>query len=99
MNTKQKVAQLDAGLRHKFGVEQRKFVEHYCRVFREHAYATPDDSWNEFEKLIAHVLGMKMYYRKALDIIGFEGDVRDFVDEYESLDERMKVLLSDQRKK
>jgi len=100
MKTKEIVTSLDAGLRHKSGMAQKDFVAHYCEVFRPHAYATNDDSWNEFEKLITHALGMKMYYRRALDLLGYGGlDIREFVNELEDIEARKLEILDNANKK
>lgn len=81
--TQDLVKNLDKGLRHKSGIKQSDFVEHYCGVFRSSAYATRDDSWNEFEKLITHVLGMYMYQKRRAEILGLDTDPRDFVWDYD----------------
>lgn len=68
---------MDLGLRHQPGVTPDEFIARYCEVFREHAHATQDDSLNEFEKLITHVLNMKIHYARVFELLGLkEADVR-----------------------
>lgn len=81
--TRELVQKIDKGLRHRSGVKQSDFVKHYCSVFRGSAYATRDDSWNEFEKLITHVLGMYMYQQRRAEILGLDCDPREFVWDYD----------------
>jgi len=93
MKTKDLVKSFQLDLRHKSGVKQEDFVKAYCEVLREHAYASPDDSWNELEKTLVHVLGMMVYYRRALEILGVkDSDPRDFVNEYEECEEKLANL-------
>jgi len=102
MKTKDIVAKLDKGLRHKSGVKQADFVTHYCKIFSNHAYATSDGSWNEFEKTITHVLGMMLYYKRFCEIMGFKGvdgdgfDPRDFVQSFENAEENSDKTQSEQ---
>lgn len=77
--TKERVGKLDAGLRHRAGKTGEDFVAHYCKTFRQAAYATRDDSWNELEKLVTHVLGMLIYHQRRSEILGLPSDPRDFV--------------------
>jgi len=104
-STKETVAKLDLNLRHKSGMTGDKFIAEYCKVFRKYACATRDDSLNELEKEITHVLGMLIYYRRFCEILGFSGidefDPREFVwrfedsqkAEQEAKVERAKQLL------
>lgn len=81
--TKEKVSKLDKNLRHKSGTTADKFVETYCPVLAEHAYATRDGSINEMEKTLCHVLGMLIYHKRQAEILGLDPDPRDFVWAYE----------------
>lgn len=68
--------ELDLGLRDVSGMDSDTFITRYCEVFREHAYATQDGGINEFEKLITHVLGMKIHYSNITKLLGLaDGDV------------------------
>lgn len=87
--TYERVKKLDAGLRHKAGATSEDFVQHYCKVLRGHAYATSDDSWNELEKTLTHVLGMLIYHKRRSEILGLPTDPRRFVREVE---EAQRVL-------
>ena len=69
----------DLYLRDKPGMTADEFVKRYCEVFRPFAYATQDDSINEFEKLICHVLGMLCYHRRRAELLGMDTDPRDAV--------------------
>ena len=71
-----------------------EFIKQYCKVFRAHAYATTDDSLNEFEKLITHVLGQYMYCERFMEINGFDQDPRPFVWAY---DEQEAEFMADAR--
>lgn len=66
----------DLGLRHKEGMTSNEFIRRYCEVFRPHAYATRDDSLNEFEKLITHVLNMLQYHQHRARLLGLPDDPR-----------------------
>lgn len=68
---------LDLGLRHESDMDCAKFISRYCEVFREHAYATQDDGLNEFEKLITHVLSLKIHYSNVIKLLGL-GDMDVF---------------------
>lgn len=74
----------DLGLRHKNGMTANEFIRRYCEVFRPYAYATQDDSLNEFEKLITHVLAMLCYHRRRADLLGLPIDPRDSIEAIES---------------
>ena len=87
MNTKEQVAKNELNLRHENGMTSDEFIKRYCKIFREHAYATPDDSLNEFEKLIVHVLSQYVYCKRFLEINGFDQDPRYFVWAYDDLEE------------
>ncbi len=78
--TQDLVKSLDAGLRHKNDMTQDRFVSHYCKLFAKHAYATRDESWNELEKTITHVLGMMIYYKRFCELKGFKGSDGDCFD-------------------
>ena len=67
----------DLGLRHKPEITEKEFIRRYCEVFRPYAYATKDDSLNEFEKLITHVLNMYVYERKRAELLGLPSDPRE----------------------
>ncbi len=41
---------VDQGVRHKSGATPDDFLKAFLRTSRQLAYATQDDSWNEFEK-------------------------------------------------
>lgn len=73
----------DLGLRHQEGMTANEFIRRYCEVFRPYAYATRDDSLNEFEKLITHVLAMLCYHRRRAVLLGLPGDPRDGVESIE----------------
>ena len=100
-NTKETVRELDLNLRHKSGMTSDKFISQYCEVFRKYAYATTDDSLNEFEKEITHVLGMLIYYRRFCEILGCHGedgtfnsfDPRDFVWEFEDKEDTESKIV------
>ena len=95
MKTKEIVKGLDKGLRHRSGISDQARVEAYCKVFRVHAYATNDDSWNELEKLITHVLGMNLYYKRFMEIIGMKTlDPRDVVWDFEDRQEDQREAKS-----
>ena len=66
----------DLGLRHKSGMTASEFIERYCKVFRPYATATQDDSLNEFEKLISHVLNMLCYHQERSKMLGLSLDPR-----------------------
>jgi hypothetical protein len=53
----------DRGLRHKTGVTTDDYLKAFLEVGREFAFATPDDSWGEFEKLF-HIMAMSLYDSK-----------------------------------
>lgn len=73
----------DLGLRHKTGMTSNEFIRRYCEVFRPFAYATQDDSLNEFEKLITHVLDMLCYHKKRSELLGLPTDPRDSIEAIE----------------
>lgn len=73
----------DLGLRHKEGMTAAEFIRRYCAVFRPFAYATQDDSLNEFEKLITHVLAMLCYEKRRAELLGLPVDPRDSVEAIE----------------
>ena len=73
----------DLGLRHKAGMTASEFITRYCEVFRPFAYATEDDSLNEFEKLITHVLNMLCYHKERAKILGLPADPRESIREIE----------------
>jgi len=50
----------DRGHRHKVGVKPEDYLKTFLEVGREFAFATPDDSWGEFEKLF-HIMAMSLY--------------------------------------
>ena len=62
----------DLGLRHQADITPDIFIERYCEVFREHACATRDDSLNEFEKLITHVLNTKKHYDRIFELLNLD---------------------------
>lgn len=69
----------DLGLRHRSGMTASKFIEEYCKVLRHYAFATQDDSLNEFEKLLNHVLNMLRYHQRRAEMIGLPPDPRDSI--------------------
>ena len=73
----------DLGLRHKPGMTSNDFIKRYCEVFRKHAYATQDDSLNEFEKLITHVLDMLCYHQRRSELLGLDTDPRGDIERIE----------------
>lgn len=73
----------DLGLRHKAGMTANEFIRRYCDVFRPFAYATRDDSLNEFEKLITHVLNMLCYHRQRAALLGLPTDPRESIEAIE----------------
>lgn len=50
----------DLGLRHQSDTTAESFIEKYCEVFRPHCVVSEDDSYNELEKSITHVLNVKI---------------------------------------
>lgn len=100
MRTKSRVKSLDKNLRHS-PTKTDDFVSQYCETFREFAYATRDDSINEFEKLITHVLGMNIYYARYFEIIGHTEnfDPREFVDHFEWLEMERQSTINEINKK
>lgn len=73
----------DLGLRHKSGMTANEFIRRYCEVFRPYAYATCDDSLNEFEKLITHCLSMLCYHKRRAELLGLPVDPRESVEAIE----------------
>lgn len=73
----------DLGLRHKSGMTANEFIRRYCEVFRPFAFATKDDSLNEFEKLITHVLNMLCYHKRRAELLGLPADPRDSINAIE----------------
>lgn len=73
----------DIGLRHQDGMTANLFIQRYCEVFRPFAYATKDDSLNEFEKLITHVLAMYAYQLRRAELLGLPSDPRESVESIE----------------
>lgn len=80
----------DLGLRHVSGMTADEFIRRYCEVFRPFAYATRDDSLNEFEKLITHVLDMLRYHQKRAELLGLPRDPRDSIEAIEDAVESVK---------
>jgi len=74
---------------------EKEFIRRYCEVFRHHAYATRDDSLNEFEKLITHVLNMLQYHQKLAGMLGMPSDPRDSV---EAIEDALAALSDAQDK-
>ena len=74
----------DLGLRHKSGMTSDEFIRRYCEVFRKHAFAKQDDSLNEFEKLITHVLNMNAYHQRRSALLGLSNDPREAVSSIEA---------------
>lgn len=90
--TKDRVRKLDRNLRHKSDTTAAQFIEEYCKLLRDHAYATADGSLNEMEKTLTHVVGMLIYYQRFTEIMGFSTgvdgfDPRDFVNEFEQYEQ------------
>lgn len=81
----------DLGLRHKPGMTSNEFIRRYCEVFRPYAYATRDDSLNEFEKLITHVLAMLCYHQRRSELLGMSVDPRDDIEAIEDAQEAIKL--------
>lgn len=73
----------DLGLRHKPNMTSNEFIRRYCEVFRPYCYATQDDSLNEFEKLITHVLDMLQYHKHRAKLLGLPADPRDSINAIE----------------
>lgn len=69
----------DLGLRHRTGTTPDEFVRAYCEVLRSHAYATRDDSWNEMEKTLSHVVNMLCYHERLCELLGMSPDPRKAV--------------------
>jgi len=102
MDTREIVKALEGDIRHKNGSTGDDFVKHYTEAFAPYAYATHDGSWNQLEKQITHVLGMSIYQRRLLEILGFDDgddglDPRELVWEYDAaekvLDEIKKKIV------
>lgn len=74
----------DLGLRHTSGMTANEFIRRYCEVFRPFAHATKDDSLNEFEKLITHVLHMLCYHKRRAELLGLPADPRDSIESIEA---------------
>ena len=74
----------DLGLRHTSGMTSNEFIAKYCEVFRPFAAATRDDSLNEFEKLITHVLAMFCYHKRRAELLGLSLDPRDDIEAIEN---------------
>lgn len=66
----------DLGLRHVSGMTSDEFIRRYCEVFRPFAYATEDNSLNEFEKLITHVLSLLECHRMRAKLLSMSVDPR-----------------------
>lgn len=60
----------DLGLRHQSDIDLNECIRRYCEVFRPHASASEDDSFNELEKTMTHVLNMKIVQGEMLDGMG-----------------------------
>lgn len=60
----------DLGLRHQSDVDLNECIKRYCEVFRSHAAVSEDDSFNELEKSMTHVLNMKIVQGEMLDGMG-----------------------------
>lgn len=60
----------DLGLRHQSDVDLNECIKRYCEVFRPHAAVSEDDSFNELEKSMTHVLNMKIVQGEMLDGMG-----------------------------
>ena len=84
--TKDRVAKFDKGMRHT-NARQEDFLKHYTELLDNFSYATTDHSWNQLEKQLTHVLGMYVYCRRFLELIGAPSDfnVRKLVDEHEEM--------------
>ncbi len=80
----------DLGLRHVPGMTANEFIKRYCEVFRPHAYATKDDSLNEFEKLITHVLNMLRYHQRRAELLGLPKDPRGSIEAIEDAVEEVR---------
>lgn len=80
----------DLGLRHVPGMTANEFIRRYCEVFRPFAHATKDDSLNEFEKLITHVLNMLCYQNRRAELLGMPDDPRDSIEAIEDAVEEIK---------
>lgn len=77
----------DLELRHVPGMTANEFIRRYCEVFRPFAHATRDDSLNEFEKLITHVLAMYVRQQRRAELLGLPKDPRDSI---EAIDEAVE---------
>lgn len=83
MTTKEFVRTLDKQLRDKPHTAT-DFLKTYTSLLDDYAYAGgDDDEFGKLEKQLTHVLGMLIYYREACKILGYEGDPRELVNEYE----------------
>lgn len=69
--------EFDLNLRHKPGMTAAEFIRRYCEVFRPYAFATQDNSLNEFEKLITHVLHIMCHHKRRSAMVGLPADPRD----------------------
>ena len=88
----------DLGLRHKPGITSDDFIRLYCPVLRPYAFATPDDSLNEFEKLLAHVVNMLCYHRRLCELLNMPEDPRDGVEAIESAEAAMRAAEAQLRR-
>ena len=60
---------VDGNVRHKAGATPTDFLKSFLRVSRELAYATRDDSWNEFEKEFATIVRRLVQAEARLRIV------------------------------
>lgn len=81
----------DLELRHVPGMTASEFIFRYCEVFRPFAYATRDDSLNEFEKLITHVLSMYVHQKRRAEMLGLPSDPRDSIEAINDAVEGVKL--------
>lgn len=57
---------VDRGVRHKNNVTDRDYLLSFLRISRPLAYATHDESWGEFEKEFAIIVGRMIKAERLL---------------------------------
>ena len=62
----------DLGLRHMADMDADTFIAKYCEVFRPHATVSEDDSYQELEKSITHVLNVKIAQGELQNAMGLD---------------------------
>lgn len=87
----------DLGLRHSSETTESAFIQKYCEVFRPHCVVSEDDSFNELEKSITHVLNVKIAQGELQTAMGLEKlcvwDAREAMEDIPT-DETLTSLLA-----